>query len=490
MICFILGCFLGIGSVSAKEEVFYGPYSDYSPWQQKSITASDTVAVQKERRYRFYYEEKKYGDYVLWKENSKEYPFLDMLDTKKGKWSAWQEKKPDKNENQEIEKKRLYQYQKVKQVRYVYIYGMKGSDGSLSIPEIKIYHKENPIAYTVLCEECTNGFVERLQDGNIYDIENKILNDRLFILDLEGYYNIEDIVLGFYFYDPNPGKKYITYSFMDQMVEHPNYLTENQISMGFQSKNETDIFNYDTFKYEYLIYSHAWDEVKYSKDEVLSDPMTKVKYGDFYRYRDIYYHSYQKNRYETEDYFKTAPELYHQKIEDDYQDWYRFKIRDKVTLSGNYIITQNSFQPNDLILNQTKDVQIEGNVDTTQNGVYSVIFDFGFQKIKRQIIVDILENTIREYRVLQKKEKEIKKEIQRIADEGMSQNEDHEKKIDLLKQEQRRIWKQKKELEEKIVPKVESNFKFPYQISYFVVFFLLLILLGYLGRRYYIYEKS
>ena len=57
-VCFILVLFLGIGSVYAKEEVYYSPYSDYSPWQQKSVTASDTVLVQKERRYRFYYEEK------------------------------------------------------------------------------------------------------------------------------------------------------------------------------------------------------------------------------------------------------------------------------------------------------------------------------------------------------------------------------------------------------------------------------------------------
>ena len=66
---FLIGCILVslffLTTVSAKEEIYYGEYGPFHDWSMEQIGESDTVQVEYEKRYRWYYDEITYGDYTL-----------------------------------------------------------------------------------------------------------------------------------------------------------------------------------------------------------------------------------------------------------------------------------------------------------------------------------------------------------------------------------------------------------------------------------------
>lgn len=99
----ILISLLSMKTVSAKEEVYYGEYGPFHDWSMQKVEESDTVQVEHEKRYRWYYDEIAYGDYTLLGEVTDTYPYQDKKQTKKGSWSEWSTLRPEEVEKRQIE---------------------------------------------------------------------------------------------------------------------------------------------------------------------------------------------------------------------------------------------------------------------------------------------------------------------------------------------------------------------------------------------------
>lgn len=479
-------CLVSIKTVSAKEEVYYGEYGPYLDWSMQKVEESDTIQVEHEKRYRWYYDEITYGDYTLLGEVTDTYPYQDMDQSKKGNWSEWSTFLPEKVEKRQIEEKKLYRFRKMKPIRYIYFYHAKGTNGRLSIPEIRIYAKGKEINYQAICNTCSSNLIDGIKNGNTRDLGNEMMSDSILVLDLKHEYIIDDISVEIYLYDTGKIDKKLTYAFTDTKEATPNFFVYNAFQSMFTSDTEDDIYQVEFTSFSLQPKNPKWEDFQYSEEVVNPSVTTEVQHGVFYRYRDTYYRQYMKTRYETEEYTKEKPEKYQYRVKDDYQDWYRYRTRDKVVLSGEWIITRDDFSIDSLIREKTIDVTFQTNLDLTQNGVYDIVFDLGFRKVKKKIIVDILENDQKQYRKVQEEIKQLKLDIEEANELG--EPKEKEKRMDELKKKAIQLYKKQAELKEKLSfpnKKIGVNSRF----WWYLLFILLIFVIFYLAYRKYSYEK-
>ncbi len=482
----ILISLLSMKTVSAKEEVYYGEYGPFHDWSMQKVEESDTVQVEHEKRYRWYYDEIAYGDYTLLGEVTDTYPYQDKKQTKKGSWSEWSTLRPEEVEKRQIEEKKMYRFRKMKPIRYIYFYHAQGTDGRLSIPEIRIYAKGKIIRYQASCDTCSSNLIEGIQDGNTKDLENEMMEDSTLTLDLKQEYAIDDIRVEIYLYDEGEIDKKLTYAFTDAKEESPRFFVYNPFLVEFTSKTKDDIYHNEFAVSALQGKDPKWEKFQYSEEEVRMTVTTEVQYGIFYRYRDTYYRQYMKTRHETEEYTKEKPEKYQYKIKDSYQEWYRYRTRDKVVLSGEWIITRDDFSIDSLIREKTRDVTFETNLNLTKNGVYDIIFDLGFQKVKKKIVVDILKNDQKQYRKVQEEIELLEQDIEEVS--KLTDSKEKEEMLKELKEKAIQLYKQKTELKDKLS---FSNQKMGIdsRMWWYVLFILLIFLIFYLAYRKYSYEK-
>ena len=78
----LLTYFLLVSNISALSTTYYSEYSDFSTWQEEPIIENDTTKIEIERRYRWYKETTKNGEYYIEEENNLEYPLINRKDMK------------------------------------------------------------------------------------------------------------------------------------------------------------------------------------------------------------------------------------------------------------------------------------------------------------------------------------------------------------------------------------------------------------------------
>ncbi len=485
-----IGCILvsliSMKTVSAKEEVYYGEYGPFHDWSMQKVEESDTVQVEHEKRYHWYYDEITYGDYTLLGEVTDDYPYQDMNQSKRGNWSEWSTLQPEEVEKRQIEEKKLYRFRKMKPIRYIYFYHAQGNNGRLSVPEIRIYVKGKEVRYQATCNTCSPGLIDGIQNGNTKDLGNEMMEDSTLILDLKHEYTIDDISVGIYLYDTGKIAKKLTYAFTDTIEKSPQFFVYNPFQAMFTSNANNDIYKIEFSSFSLQSGNPKWKDFQYSEEAVNATLTTEVRHGVFYRYRDTYYRQYMKTRYETEEYTKEKPEKYQHKKKDTYQDWYRYRTRDKVVLSGEWIITREDFSMDSLIREKTREVTFQTNLDLTRNGVYDIVFDLGFQKVKKKIVVDILKNDQKQYRKVQEEIKLLEQDIEEVG--KLSDSKEKEEHLNELKEKALQLYKQREELKEKLSfpnKKIEVDSR----MWWYLLFILFIFLILCLAYRKYSYEK-
>ena len=112
-----------------------------------------------------------------------------------------------------------------------------------------------------------------------------------------------------------------------------------------------------------------------------------------YKYIDTLFKEYKAETEYMNGYDLNGTDYFNIKGEE--KTFYRYKTRDKITISDNLTITDKNFNLNNFIQNSTIDnIKIISNIDMNVNGKYDIYFVTPFKTIKEEVIVDIKENLL------------------------------------------------------------------------------------------------
>ncbi|MBR1377261.1 MAG: hypothetical protein IJ565_05600 [Bacilli bacterium] len=372
--------FLGVINVGAKD--YYSKYSDYSEWTTTPIESSDTIYVQKETRYKYYHEEKD-GEYYKYGENVDIYPNLDKDNFYYGEYSEYSKEYPSTAKYREIEEVDAYEYQTVKKISQIYIGSIHGGDDKFKITEISILDKnDNEINYTYECDGCSDNFDENIHNGVVVENFSYIENEGQILIYLDKPYNYDEIKVKLYLYDNTSEYKYfyITY------VSDRDYILRYNFFEDFKSESLTDIKEY-IYNYENMTQSLTWEDSIISFDAMEENAYTKINKISMYRYRDKYFYYYKINKIYSVNYLPKATEYYTKKT-DDSLTYYRYKTRDKLSITDEIIINDKASKLEDYVMSTTP-VDIESNLDINTNGTYKVRYITPFKTVNKNVVVDI-----------------------------------------------------------------------------------------------------
>lgn len=402
-----------------KAEVFYSPYSDYSEYSEQIISASDTVSVKKERRYKWYKESKILGEYHPINSIVENYPEIDENDFYEMEFSDWSTANPGFNFYRVIESRKVFEYKDPLPIKYIHFYDLKGGNGYLNISELEIFNNDEKINYTVL--NMDNDFKNKINDGNYYDDNNRIINNSKIAINLNGEYNIKNLKIKIYLYDETTEQKDIKAKFTYDQNFNSYALASLYLIHLFTHNNVSEI---EPFIYKYedcRIFKALYGEASYSVNYPEEKEGRIIKSVTQYRYKDTLFRYYRIDRDYLVDYYKDNPNDY---IKDSskYKDYYCYKKRDKIVISDDLTFTDYDRKLKDLILKTTNDdIKIESNFNIKKNGQYKVKIILPFMVITKTVKVDILENTINEVNdkllQIEKEEKKIQEQLEKKSEE-------------------------------------------------------------------------
>lgn len=362
----ILILFAFIYKVDAKE-IYYSDYSDFSDYTLEKQEPSELVNVEVERRYRFYKDEI-IGEYRSYLDNNSSFEFIDLNNKKESSFSGWSDIEPIEEDYRSIESKTVYKVKRPKPIRYIFF--VNTLDTTLQLSDIEVYYLEQKIDYDLYFDNA--------------DKDLSIYNGGYVRLDLKNYYDLKDITIKIKIIDFNNTREFIVtvsreaeFDFFKHTYFSTNIKNNNSNNILINKKNWVRAFA----EYE--------DEVvlDYNPNEPLSE-ITEVK---FYRYKDPLFYFYNIERKYLDGYFKNYDNLI--KDENDYKDYYRYQLREKIELEDKIIITNYEQSLSDFI-KSTVDYEIITNLDISKNGTYEVEYKTAFINVKKDVIVDIEENKL------------------------------------------------------------------------------------------------
>ena len=112
-----------------------------------------------------------------------------------------------------------------------------------------------------------------------------------------------------------------------------------------------------------------------------------------------------------------------------YQDYYRYRKRDKVVFKDELVITDYNTSLSDFIISTTtNDIKIESDLNIKQNGIYDVKYIFPFETITKKVEVNILDN------VTSDRYEEFNKEIMKLKEENQELLKVLEQKEQVIKE--------------------------------------------------------
>lgn len=364
-LCILLGITLGVEQIKAAQ-TYYSDYGDFSDYSIEEVVDSELVRVEKERRYRFY-EQEKIGEYrSLLGDNSK-FDLVDLNDRKDTEFSDWQDTKPNDEVGRIIETTTYYKVKKPKPIKNITF--TNTLLGTLTIRDIEVYYNGSKINYDQVCSGCN-------ADSGINYLG-------YLTLDLKDYYDLQNIVIKIKSIDFN---NVWEFTVLASVPSDDNKYLLNYYSLNIAEDNDTNI----------ILTASDWKiaSPQYYEEEIVdifpvNQPLSIITPITMYRYQDPLYYFYNiQNRY-VDGYFLNYDGLI--KDEDSYQDYYRYQKRDKLEVADEIIITEYN-QTLDDFINSTTDYEISSNLDLNNNGKYEVEIITDFITVKKEVEVRIIGN--------------------------------------------------------------------------------------------------
>lgn len=373
--------FLFIGDV--KGEVYYSDYSNFSDYQEYYIEKSDTVDVENELRYKYYYNVKEIGPVdSIGLDNG--YEYCDGFSSTG--FSEWNKEKPSEKTGRIIEEKVIYEYQDIEDMRYIIIDNVNGSYGSLRITELEVYSNGSLIDYDFECFGCWENFEEYINNGIWNENESYIDNGGSLTIDLKKNYPVSSIELVLYIFDLGFETK--TYSI--DFLSEKNAIAGNSFSFEFSDYDWDNASKFNHSVYSNLKLYNPNYKAPYQSDELVIDVTKKlIQTYKVYSFQDKTCEYYNINRVYLDGYYNEL-ENYLRDF-DQRKTFYRYRIRDKFEIDENIIINDYNDTLNNHY-NSTVPIIINGKIDYSKNGIYEIEFIAPFKTVTKNVSINIPSN--------------------------------------------------------------------------------------------------
>lgn len=202
----------------------------YDVWQEEKI--DDLTLTYNEIKMYKWYQENKEGEYLLYDIEIDKYPYNDLSNQIKGNFSNWEEV-CIKNDYRNIEYKDIYEYKKLKDIKYIKIENLIYDAPKINI---KITNNFENINYKII-------------DSDKY-LNNYLEKSGYLILELNNYYNIENLSINIETKSINFFSTFLYDIFPDNKRFILNYTLTNNTNYNASdfNKNKNIIDNYDIYE--------------------------------------------------------------------------------------------------------------------------------------------------------------------------------------------------------------------------------------------------
>ncbi len=395
--------FLFMPDVLAVSSTYYGEYSEYFT-SSDEILESDTTLVEEYKEYQYYKQIEKdlgynyhmgddyivdYDDYIFteFSDYYYEYPIIEDYD-------------------HQIISRFYYEHYRMMPFKHLIFNNISGSYGALRIPEIEIFANGKKVDYEVICDPCTNFFDSIVKNGNKKEYLNTVYNGGELKIELDDYYYFNELEIRVYLYDISDNiKTYDMYMSPDGSIESA-YLKYN-FANDFKYNNLDEITFIEKLEEDYVYYNPMFEDSILKDNNFVLFP-NKLEQVTKYKYRKYLYRHYENE-------LKVCDEVSEECVfkSEDYETFYKYKVRDKLTIKENIEISSKDDIPDYIVYSSSK---VE----------YEIIGD----KIK--FTVGTLEVEIPYTYIKQESEKYDNKGIN-IAKTKVSDNSNHKSKNDKRK---------------------------------------------------------
>ena len=368
IIIFLSVLLINISIQALEYDTYYSDYGDFSDYIEEEIIGDDLKEVEIETRYKWYKEIKE-GDYL--KRNTS-YKYVDYDRYTYSDFSEWMDN-ADYSDDKLVETRNIYYAKKIKPINRILIQEFDIDGSSVNIESIKIYYQGNEIDYKIR-------FLDRKTNIGVS-------KDLFLFIDLEEDYYLSDLNIEIVSNEFNRINSFTIYALRTTEIKG-TYLIF--YTYDFEGSN-SNVLNLSTADFTIINPSYEKDDILYTiedtKDYDVVDTITQ------YRYRDKLYYFYNIRREYADGYYKNLDGYL--KDNSNYKLYYRYKSRDKIEVADEIIIDSYDVKLTDLV-KSTTNYEIDSNINYYKNGKYYVKYITDFIEVEREVIVDIIDNDIRE----------------------------------------------------------------------------------------------
>jgi hypothetical protein len=406
--------------IKAMETKTY--YSDFSEYKEGYQEPSDLVEVTNYYKYKYYYKDIVLGDYYIYGENDYNYPFIKEDDIYFTEFSERMTIRPEDKPNRSISTEEIFYYKDMKEIRYIFLYNIKGTYGAFRISEIEIYAGINKIDFSIKCAICSPTFNEFVTDGNrAYKNDSLIYNGSYMMIDLNNYYPADSISFNMYLYEISDRPQTYSVAFTKEPSLDVKYFNIDT-TKTFKSYNASDVLKDEYNVNKMNLINPEYYEEKESYIPVYSTKTRIVRYVKYYSYSDILYRYYNEIYLYSDDYLN-GPEGLYTNISDFKEENYMYRSRDKLVIKYPIVINEDTYNLDNYILSCTSSCSYELIKDGSRN---YVLFKVNNSVYEEEVTV-VLNEIEEEITINKKEEKKNQIEIKKIEKELEKDNKVNKK---------------------------------------------------------------
>lgn len=380
-----------VNPIRALENTYYSEYGEYGEFTTNEAISDNLSDVVVERRYLYYKENKILGNYYMNGANPETYPFKDESDVITETSGEWSKIIPEVLDGRLIETKTVYEYSDMKEIRYIHFYNLSGSYGAFRISELLVFNGLSKLYYDISsCHQCSVYF-NFINNNIINENMSVVYNGGSFTIDLGNYYNINQLNLKLYIYDVGTDPETYTVAFSRDGTNHYAYaeFVTNIKDNDYNNVQAT------TFDHGYLAYANPeyYDWVT-SADQEAYTFTHRVRIHDEYMYTDTLYRYYDIKREYSEEYMSMPNETYPMIDLKEYQDYYKVRTRDQLTINDAIVIDDNHNLESYII--SSSQAVVVNDIDYSTNGNYIAEFKVGSLVVNLPVVVNLTANVVTE----------------------------------------------------------------------------------------------
>ena len=397
----ILFIFILFNAIIVNAKTYYGPYSEYKQ-VDKLEEESDILDFKVEKKYLIYKENITTAYYPSYMEITD----MDKTDETKSEVSDWLDDKPQELVGRNIIEGYVYEYQDLKDVRYLKLTGLKINDGLFGLKELKITNNGYKVDYEIMTK--LDG-IEKIKDNNLNNYALFPEESEVWI-DFKENIDIKNLLMTFHIHTTYETPIYFTMELLGEECE--NVYVKRNVYMYPSTFSPVVPVDSNFFN---LLVNPLYKDKQISEEYVRKTDLNLVSKVKKYKTEDLYIKYEKKEREYLEDYYLEALDGYKLDLESE-KEFYYARKRDKVEINDYLIINKNDMKLEDLILfTTTPNIRITSNMSYCVNGKYDINFILPFKTIKEKLTVDIKENYINTLNTQNKYLKELELENNKLV---------------------------------------------------------------------------